>query len=110
MKKYKYKVNKNITAKQLKEYGFIRISKNEYYYRTSVYRYKKMPLVFMVFTINIEECPHITIDCETNNHIPFVPFYNDKYSNDNQVLKIIKNKEQIILNDMVNNKILIEKQ
>jgi hypothetical protein len=109
--KNNYKVNPNITKEELIEYGF-RKTRDGYLLKVPAYRYKKkVTLLYLDFLIAFDDdIPFLVIDCKDNNGKSYIPFYNSIYNENNAVLKKVNSKMQIIIKDMIKNKIIHTKQ
>lgn len=85
------KLRKNCSEERLIKYGFLKYG-TKYINRITLHRYKKSTVIEMVITVEInDEQSYITYDVLTNGDT-YIPYYNNKYSKCNLVLRKVRRK------------------
>ena len=104
----KYQIKKNITDRDLKNYGFRYKSESQgdYVYYLPVYKYNGKTVIYVDFVINIEENAFIYTVKSSNDSSLYHPYY-DKDSN-NQVRDTIEVKVQKEIKRMIKEGIINE--
>lgn len=103
-----YKPVKNITKDILKENNFRNID-GYYSYRFPVYSYKKEPLLWAIFYIDLENST-CSINVIDNNNNTYAAYYNTTYGQNNKVVEIIHKKIETQLNIFIKNKLIKKKK
>lgn len=91
-----YKLRKDITKEELLDNGF-RKCYGGYIYSRNLY---KKSIVLTVKIANDMELEYIAVEDIDLKQV-YIPFYNDTYSFNNEVLKSVKRKYATVMNELV---------
>jgi len=103
-----YKPVKNITKDMLKENNFRNID-GYYSYRFPVYSYKKDPLLWATFYIDLDNF-NCSINVTDNNGNTYAAYYNTVYGQNNKVVDIINKRIETQLSVFIKNKLIKQKK
>lgn len=94
------KLCKKCTHKNLIDSGFYKYNNGDYKIKFPLYKNNNRTLIELHIVVSIEENHVYTEVLDICNNSYYIPYYNDEYSKNNKVCRIVKRRVNEIINTL----------